>query len=111
MQLYKISCFNKKSEEEFLSLVARRYGKLLKGGIPDRIAAGRIVLKDWNAGRIPFFTLPPKTDNKQIKDENVREDYFQCLVSGWWWCVLISYYSYFMIYFSGDCPVQLLQGV
>ncbi len=73
MQQYQISCFNSNDEEEFLSLVARRNGKLLKGGIPDRVAAGRIVLKDWNAGRVPFFTLPPETHNKPVKDENVRE--------------------------------------
>ncbi len=71
MQQYQISHFDPKDEEGFLSLVARRTGKLLKGGIPDRVAAGRTVLRDWNAGRIPYFTLPSETD-KPEKDENVR---------------------------------------
>lgn len=26
-------------------------------------AAARIVLQDWNDGRIPFFTRPPKRDD------------------------------------------------
>jgi nuclear GTP-binding protein len=44
---------------EFLVLVAQTKGKLGKGGIPDRHAAARIILQDWNRGRIPFFTPPP----------------------------------------------------
>lgn len=33
----------------------------LQGGIPDLPAAATSVLRDWNAGKIPFFTTPPKT--------------------------------------------------
>ena len=31
-----------------------------KGGVPDTIAAARIVLNDWNIGRIPYYTNPPE---------------------------------------------------
>ncbi|CAN0294654.1 unnamed protein product, partial [Discosporangium mesarthrocarpum] len=48
----------------FLALVARKNGKLRKGGIPDRIAAARMVLRDWNAGRVPFYTLPPEEEER-----------------------------------------------
>ncbi|KAJ0397300.1 hypothetical protein P43SY_004019 [Pythium insidiosum] len=44
---------------EFLVLVAQTKGKLGKGGVPDRHAAARIILQDWNRGKIPFFTPPP----------------------------------------------------
>lgn len=44
---------------QFLVLVAQAKGKLGKGGIPDRSAAARIVLQDWNRGKLPFFTPPP----------------------------------------------------
>ncbi|TMW66821.1 hypothetical protein Poli38472_011937 [Pythium oligandrum] len=44
---------------EFLVLVAQAKGKLGKGGIPDRHSAARIILQDWNRGKIPFFTPPP----------------------------------------------------
>jgi len=37
-------------------------GKVLKGGIPDKVAAGKAVLKDWNTGKIPFY-VPPPTEN------------------------------------------------
>ena len=48
--------------QEFLSHVARRRGKLLKGGIPDYMDAARIVLQDWNNGGISYYTLPPVDD-------------------------------------------------
>ena len=39
------------------------YGRVLKGGIPDKVAAARAVLKDWNGGKIPYFTAPPAVDH------------------------------------------------
>lgn len=45
---------------EFLALVARKRGRVGKGGVPDYIAAARVVLDDWNKGKISFYTLPPK---------------------------------------------------
>ncbi len=33
---------------EFLSLLARRLGKLKKGGVPDVTKAARTVIQDWN---------------------------------------------------------------
>ena len=33
---------------EFLSVLARRQGRLKKGGIPDINKAARTVLRDWN---------------------------------------------------------------
>ncbi|TDH70409.1 hypothetical protein CCR75_006287 [Bremia lactucae] len=44
---------------QFLVLVAQATGKLGKRGIPDRQAAARIVLQDWNRGKLPYFTAPP----------------------------------------------------
>lgn len=44
----------------FLSLVAKSLGRVGKGGVPDKVAAARAVLKDWNQGKIPYFTVPPK---------------------------------------------------
>ncbi|KAG1675249.1 hypothetical protein FOA52_016280 [Chlamydomonas sp. UWO 241] len=45
--------------EDFLTQIARGSGKLLKGGEPDLNTAARMVLYDWQRGRVPFFTLPP----------------------------------------------------
>lgn len=47
------------SAEDFLEKLARRTGKLLKGGEPDLPTVSKMVLNDWQRGRIPFFVKPP----------------------------------------------------
>ena len=37
-------------------------GKMKKGGIPDREKAARILLGDWNSGKIKYFTHPPEQE-------------------------------------------------
>ncbi|XP_005106673.1 guanine nucleotide-binding protein-like 3 homolog [Aplysia californica] len=54
-----------KDTVEFLTLLARRMGKLKKGGVPDVTRAARVLLQDWNSGKITYYTAPPeKTDAK-----------------------------------------------
>ncbi|EFJ47260.1 hypothetical protein VOLCADRAFT_81595 [Volvox carteri f. nagariensis] len=48
-----------KDTEDFLAQLARLSGKLLRGGEPDLNTAARMVLYDWQRGKVPFFTLPP----------------------------------------------------
>ncbi|KAL7746551.1 nuclear GTP-binding protein nug1 [Sorochytrium milnesiophthora] len=60
MLLYNIPTFA--STQEFLSHIARAKGKLRRGGVLDLDAAARSVLQDWNGGKIPFYTIPPKRD-------------------------------------------------
>jgi nuclear GTP-binding protein len=43
----------------FLAMIARSKGRVLKGGIPDKVMAGRLVIKDWNKGKIPYYSVPP----------------------------------------------------
>lgn len=42
-----------------LSAIAKKSGKLMKGGEPDQEAAAKMVLNDWIRGKIPFFVPPP----------------------------------------------------
>eukprot|EP00566_Odontella_aurita_P006124 CAMPEP_0113568308 /NCGR_PEP_ID=MMETSP0015_2-20120614/23778_1 /TAXON_ID=2838 /ORGANISM="Odontella" /LENGTH=564 /DNA_ID=CAMNT_0000470837 /DNA_START=61 /DNA_END=1755 /DNA_ORIENTATION=+ /assembly_acc=CAM_ASM_000160 len=56
---YEIPAFPSGDVMTFLALVARRSGRKLKGGIPDKVGAARTVLRDWNAGKIKFYTSPP----------------------------------------------------
>lgn len=46
--------------KQFLSLVAKRFGKMLKGGILDLHATAKKVLHDWNCGKIKYFSVPPE---------------------------------------------------
>lgn len=63
MQIYGLPRFS--GADEFLRGVAAKRGKLKKGGVIDVQAAARLVLGDWNGGRIPFFTLPPSRGNEE----------------------------------------------
>ena len=54
---YKIKFW--RDAEDFLTQLAMASGKLLKGGEPDLNTAAKMVLYDWQRGKIPFFSLPP----------------------------------------------------
>ena len=54
---YKIKQWD--DAEDFLTQLAQVSGKLLKGGEPDLNTAAKMVLYDWQRGKIPFFVLPP----------------------------------------------------
>ncbi len=45
---------------EFLGLLGRHVGRVKKGGVSDEAAAAKKVLKDWNDGKIKYFTHPPE---------------------------------------------------
>ncbi|XP_013772982.1 guanine nucleotide-binding protein-like 3 homolog isoform X2 [Limulus polyphemus] len=49
------------SHHEFLGLLAKRMGRLKKGGIADIEAAARKLLTDWNIGKIKYYTHPPES--------------------------------------------------
>ena len=52
-----------------LSGIAKKSGKLLKGGEPDQEAAAKMVLNDWIRGKIPFFVPPPSTKGKEVAQD------------------------------------------
>lgn len=53
----------------FLSVLGVKMGKLRKGGEPDLETVARIVLYDWQRGRIPFFTMPPRIEEGKEEEE------------------------------------------
>uniref|UniRef100_A0A8C4Z152 Nucleolar GTP-binding protein 2 n=1 Tax=Gadus morhua TaxID=8049 RepID=A0A8C4Z152_GADMO len=65
------------SPEDFLEKLAFRTGKLHKGGEPDIVTVSKMVLNDWQRGRIPFFVKPPGPDN----DPEVRTGGTICVSS------------------------------
>ncbi|NWI61456.1 NOG2 protein, partial [Calyptomena viridis] len=60
---YKIDSWE--DTEDFLEKLAARTGKLLKGGEPDLQTVSKMVLNDWQRGRIPFFVKPPNAEPDQ----------------------------------------------
>merc|ERR1712226_1841760 len=60
---------------DFLEKLAKKTGKLLKGGDPDTVAVGKMVLNDWQRGKLPYFSYPPTDGNetKEAEEENLHD--------------------------------------
>uniref|UniRef100_A0A6M2EMY3 Nuclear/nucleolar GTPase 2 n=1 Tax=Populus davidiana TaxID=266767 RepID=A0A6M2EMY3_9ROSI len=66
---YKIKEWD--DENDFLLQLCKSTGKLLKGGEPDQMTAAKMVLHDWQRGKIPFFVPPPRLENESKEEPNV----------------------------------------
>ncbi|KAG7895427.1 hypothetical protein KL925_000137 [Ogataea polymorpha] len=49
-----------KNATEFIEMLARKHGRLLKGGEPDESGVAKQVIADFNRGKIPWFVPPPE---------------------------------------------------
>ncbi len=58
---------------EFLELLARKGGRLLRGGEADVDGAAKMVLNDFLRGKIPWFTAPPAVEGGEAKGVEGRE--------------------------------------
>lgn len=67
---YEISGWN--SAGEFLEMIARKHGRLLKGGEPDESGVAKLVLNDFNRGKIPWF-VPPPLSKEQLRAEEAAD--------------------------------------
>lgn len=65
MEKYRIGKY--KDANEFLALLAIRIGKLKRGGLPDKEKAARLLLSDWNSGRIKYFSVPPELPQTEVE--------------------------------------------
>ncbi|RHW68454.1 ras-like small GTPase [Trypanosoma brucei equiperdum] len=59
---YSIGSFDPSDVMSFIRLVGQRRGRLLQGGVVDEEGTARMILHDWNDGRIAYYTLPPTSD-------------------------------------------------
>lgn len=60
---------------EFLSIMARKGGRLLRGGEPDVDGVAKMIINDFLRGKIPWFTPPPHTatnDDGKIEGRDGR---------------------------------------
>lgn len=74
---YGINCW--KNSKDFLIKHAKRFGKLLKGGIPDIYNCGTMILQDWQKGKLPWFICPlyekKINNNKNLNVFEKKKDY------------------------------------
>ncbi|KAL8782501.1 MAG: hypothetical protein Q9213_005340 [Squamulea squamosa] len=71
---------------DFLVQVARKRGRLGKGGVPNLVAAAMTVITDWRDGRIQGWTEPPVEDEERSRDQKtvVREWAEEFKLEGLW---------------------------
>ena len=69
---YGISTWS--SPTDFLDKLAMNSGKLLKGGETDVATAAKMLLYDWQRGRIPYFVPPPEIAGATTDAANVADD-------------------------------------
>lgn len=62
-ETYKVDSWH--DATDFLEKLAKRSGKLLKGGEPDTNTVAKMVLNDWQRGKIPYFVKPPTQEDYQ----------------------------------------------
>jgi nuclear GTP-binding protein len=70
---YQVSSWS--DEVDFLEQVARKSGKLLKGGEPDINTVSKMILNDFQRGKLPYFVKPhsdEKVDAGSIDDEECQ---------------------------------------
>lgn len=67
---YDVRGFN--SATEFLELLARKAGRLLKGGEADVDGVAKMVLNDFLRGKIPWFTPPPLLEGQEEKKTGIE---------------------------------------
>lgn len=61
VKTYKIESWD--DATDFLEKLGRRTGKLLKGGDPDITTVAKMVLNDWQRGKLPYFVKPPQEES------------------------------------------------
>ncbi|CCD27467.1 putative GTPase NOG2 NDAI_0K02760 [Naumovozyma dairenensis CBS 421] len=68
---YEISGW--KDATEFIEMLARKQGRLLKGGEPDESGVSKQILNDFNRGKIPWFVIPPEKETKEEEDDDKKK--------------------------------------
>jgi len=58
---------------DFLNQLAIKNGRLLKKGEPDMRTAARMVLNDWQRGKLPYYTEPPKATDDPDQTKKTKE--------------------------------------
>ncbi|XP_028134204.1 nucleolar GTP-binding protein 2 [Diabrotica virgifera virgifera] len=69
---YKVDQWN--DSIDFLEKIAHKSGKLLKKGEPDITGVSKMVLNDWQRGKLPFYCCPPGYEQPLSQTQEASED-------------------------------------
>ncbi|EIN10256.1 hypothetical protein PUNSTDRAFT_99645 [Punctularia strigosozonata HHB-11173 SS5] len=70
---YALPAFAPGDATAFLAALARASGLVRKGGALDHAGAARLVLRDWAAGKLPWYTLPPPPPPSASEEEKTKK--------------------------------------
>ena len=70
--MYKVTGW--RDAYDFLEQVSRKTGRLLKGGEPDVTAVAKMVLNDWQRGKLPFFVAPPPRPGQEKSPSDDKKE-------------------------------------
>ncbi|KAJ2664166.1 nuclear GTP-binding protein nug1 [Coemansia sp. RSA 1200] len=70
--MYSVPAFQ--DTRSFLVQLARQRGMLKRQGIADLESAARVVLNDWNKGKLPYYTLPPGMTKTTVSGKTAAGD-------------------------------------
>ena len=62
---------------EFLELLARKGGRLLRGGEADLNGVAKMVINDFLRGKLPWFTHPPAIEGNEGESDAVGEKHVE----------------------------------
>lgn len=71
-RLYEVRGYE--TATQFLELLARKAGRLLKGGEPDLDGVAKMVLNDFLRGKLPWFTPPPHGFGEGKNEKNEKSE-------------------------------------
>jgi nuclear GTP-binding protein len=61
-------------EFDFMTKLAKSKGKLLPSGEADMPTVAKIMINDWQRGKIPFFVPPPRLENGEEDDDDEEDE-------------------------------------
>mgnify|MGYP001360555841 CR=1 FL=1 len=59
---------DEKQADAFAQSLARKMGRLLKGGEPDTRTVAVQMINDWQRGKMPHFVAPPEDPNRPPRE-------------------------------------------
>lgn len=68
---YKVDSWE--SSIDFIEQLAKKTGKLLKGGEPDITVTARMILNDWQRGKLPYYVVPEGFEVPNSTQEKAEE--------------------------------------
>jgi len=79
-EVYKLPFQESPNFQQFLAQLAMASGRLLRGGVPDFENAARILIRDWNSQKLPYFTEVPDNHTSNLPEMRLEEDVEEAMV-------------------------------